>query len=82
LAREIVDNGGQAVGISTDLGNPDSVRQAFARIAHEFGHEGSSDATTPRPIAAAVFNASGRFVRKPLLELTLDEFAAGHDVSV
>src|ERR1700712_5432758 len=31
---------------------------------------------------AAVFNASGGFVRKPFLELTEKEFAAGYDVSV
>jgi NAD(P)-dependent dehydrogenase (short-subunit alcohol dehydrogenase family) len=30
---------------------------------------------------AAVFNASGRFVRKPFLDLTEDEFFAGLDVS-
>lgn len=30
---------------------------------------------------AAIFNASGRFVRKPFLELTEDEFSAGLDVS-
>jgi hypothetical protein len=28
-----------------------------------------------------VFNASGKFVRKPFLELTEDDFMAGLDVS-
>jgi NAD(P)-dependent dehydrogenase (short-subunit alcohol dehydrogenase family) len=73
LAEEIKSSGGKALGISTDVSSPESLKQAFAAIEQEFPNA---------PIAAAIFNASGRFVRKPLLELTLEEFSAGHDVSV
>jgi hypothetical protein len=31
---------------------------------------------------AAIFNASGGFVRKPFLDVTLEDFARGWDVSV
>jgi NAD(P)-dependent dehydrogenase (short-subunit alcohol dehydrogenase family) len=73
LAQEINSSGGKAIGISTDVSSPESLEQAFRKISEEF-----PDAS----FAAAIFNASGRFVRKPLLELSLEEFSAGHEVSV
>ncbi|KAI7077246.1 NAD(P)-binding protein, partial [Hortaea werneckii] len=32
-------------------------------------------------VAAAIFNASGRFVRKPLLDMSVEDFTGGYDVS-
>jgi len=73
LASEINSSGGKAIGISTDVSSEDSVKAAISKIKSEFGDV---------PAAAAIFNASGPFVRKPLLEMSVDEFTAGHEVSV
>ncbi|KAK4574560.1 hypothetical protein LTR86_001401 [Recurvomyces mirabilis] len=73
LAEEINKNGGKAIGISTDISDEKSVKAAFDKIKQEY-----KDA----PIAAAIFNASGRFVMKPLLEISVDDFGAGWHVGV
>ena len=72
LVKEINKSGGKAIGISTDVASAKSVKDAFGKIEEEFGGQGC---------AAAVFNASGRFVRKSVLELTEEEFTAGFEVS-
>lgn len=72
LVSEINGSGGKAVGISTDVTDPKSVQNAFRQIDKEFG--GAS-------LAAAVFNVGGRFVRKPFLELSLEDFQAGYDAN-
>ncbi|KAF2761917.1 NAD(P)-binding protein [Pseudovirgaria hyperparasitica] len=72
LAKEINGGGGKAIGISTDISNSQSVKDAFAKIEQEFGKDVA---------AAAIFNASGRFQRKPFLELTEEDFNVGLDVS-
>lgn len=72
LAQEI-NKHGKAIGISTDVSSPESLKEAFSKIEQEFGGA---------PIAAAIFNAGGRFVRKPLLELSLDDFFDQHQVTV
>ncbi|KAL1959095.1 hypothetical protein VTO42DRAFT_2882 [Malbranchea cinnamomea] len=69
VVEEIVRNGGHAVGFSADVTDPASVKDAFDQIARTFPDTN---------VAAAVYNASSGFVRKPFLELTLDEFAAGY----
>nr|POE98800.1 putative oxidoreductase [Quercus suber] len=71
LAKEINASGGKAVGISTDVSDEASVTAAFAKIADEF--PGAN-------VAAAVFNASGGFVRKSILEMSVAEFRTGWDV--
>ena len=72
LVQEINKSGGKAIGISTDVSSPDSLKEAFGKIEQEY--RGAS-------IAAAIFNASGRFVRKPLLEMSVEDFGAGWEVS-
>ena len=72
LVKEINNAGGKAIGISTDVSNEESVKSAFAQIKKEY--QGAS-------CAAAIFNASGRFVRKPLLEMTVDDFSSSWEVS-
>jgi len=72
LVKEIKGNGGEAIGISTDVSDPDSVKQAFNKIEQEY--KGAS-------VAAAVFNASGRFVRKGILDMSVEDFSAGWEVS-
>jgi NAD(P)-dependent dehydrogenase (short-subunit alcohol dehydrogenase family) len=61
LVKEINNAGGQAIGISADVSNEESIKSAFAQIKKEYQGAGC---------AAAIFNASGRFVRKPLLEMS------------
>lgn len=73
LAEEINKSGGKAIGISTDVSSEDSVKAAFKKIQEEFGSANC---------AAAIFNASGRFARKPLLETTVEDFEGSWKVSV
>ena len=73
LVEEINKSGGKAIGISTDVSNEESVKNAFKKIKEEFG-----DANC----AAAIFNASGRFARKPFLEMTVQDFTTSWEVSV
>ena len=72
LVKEIKGNGGEAIGISTDVSSPESVKQAFSKIEQEY--KGAH-------VAAAVFNASGRFVRKGILDMSVEDFSAGWEVS-
>ncbi|TAQ89369.1 hypothetical protein B7494_g2320 [Chlorociboria aeruginascens] len=68
IVEEIKSSGGQAVGISTDVSSPSSVSSAFKEIEKEF---------QGKKLAAAIYNVGGRFVRKPFLEMTLEEYEAG-----
>lgn len=72
LVEEINKSGGKAIGISTDVSSEESVKAAFDKIQQEY--KGAT-------CAAAIFNASGRFVRGPLLEMKVDDFTASYDVS-
>ncbi|CAL3962365.1 unnamed protein product [Diplocarpon coronariae] len=68
VVREINAAGGKAMGVSADVSSEASLEEAFAEIEREF--EG-------KRLAAAIYNVGGRFVRKPFLELTREEYAAG-----
>ncbi|KAJ5746244.1 Short-chain dehydrogenase/reductase SDR [Penicillium odoratum] len=70
VVEQINSSGGQAVGISTDVSDSNSVNAAFDQIEKKF--PGS-------PVAAAIFNPGGGFVRKPFLELTGDDFSNALD---
>ena len=72
LVKEIQAAGGKAIGISCDASDRQSVIKAFEAIKKEMG-----DAK----LAAAIYNVGGRFVRKPFLELTPDEFEAGWEAN-
>lgn len=73
IVSEINSSGGQAIGISTDVSSPSSVSAAFEQIKKEFSGE--------KKLAAAIFNVGGGFVRKPFLELTLEEYVSGYDAN-
>lgn len=74
LVEEIQKKGGWAEGISTDVSDAGSVQRAFEEVERiAGGKEGR--------VAAAVFNVGGRFIRKPFLELTQEEFEAGWDAN-
>ncbi|KAF2746497.1 NAD(P)-binding protein [Sporormia fimetaria CBS 119925] len=73
LAKEINSNGGKAIGISTDVADSSSVKNAVQKIKEEFGNDVGA--------AAAIFNASGGFRRSPFLELPEDVFTSSLAVS-
>lgn len=58
------------MGFSADLSDSQSVRSAFDKISQQYAGT---------PLAAAVFNPGGGYVRKPFLELTEKEFTAGYE---
>lgn len=70
IVKEINQAGGKAIGISTDVSSPEAVENAFAEIKKEF---------QGKKLAAAIYNVGGRFVRKPFLEMTLEEYEAGYE---
>jgi NAD(P)-dependent dehydrogenase (short-subunit alcohol dehydrogenase family) len=72
IVSEIKASGRNAVGISTDVASPSSVSSAFKTIAAQ---------TTDKNLAAAIFNVGGKFVRKPFLELTEEEYASGFEAN-
>ena len=72
LADEINKSGGKAVGIIADVSSSTSIDNAFEKIKQEFQGAGC---------AAAIFNASGKFFRKGILDMTEEEFGAGLEVS-
>lgn len=73
LVQEINNSGGKAIGISTDTSNEESVKSAFKTISQTY-----DDA----PCAAAIYNASGGFVRKPFLETQIEDLEKGWAVTV
>lgn len=74
LAKEINASGGKALGISTDVSDAKSLSAAVEAIRKEFGADVAA--------AAAIFNASGGFMRKPFLEVPPEKFAQSLAVSV
>ncbi|KAL3487583.1 hypothetical protein BJX62DRAFT_213361 [Aspergillus germanicus] len=68
LVEEINASGGKALGLSADLSDSNAVQSVFDKISQQFKDS---------PLAAAVFNSGGGFVRKPFLELTEEEFTNG-----
>lgn len=73
LAKEINSNGGKAIGISTDVSDASSLQKAVEAIKKEFGQDVAA--------AAAIFNASGPFMRKPFLETPAETFQGSIAVS-
>ncbi|KAJ4380600.1 hypothetical protein N0V86_003959 [Didymella sp. IMI 355093] len=73
LADEINKAGGKAIGVSTDVSSKDSLANALSAIKKEFGDNVGA--------AAAIFNASGGFLRKPFLEIDPSVFEQSLNVS-
>ena len=72
LVNEIEAAGGNAIGIRTDVTDGASVAKAFEKIKAEMNGG---------PLAAAIYNVGGRFIRKPFLELDEEEFMAGMEAN-
>ena len=62
------------MGISTDVSDNKSIKGMLEKVKREHGNDVKC--------AAAVFNASGPFARKPFLELTEEMMDAGYAGSV
>lgn len=71
IVNEINSSGGKAIGVPTDVADSSSVTAAFKTITDTYGNK----------CAAAVFNASGPFSRKPFLEQTETDFTRAMNVS-
>ncbi|KAK4691941.1 hypothetical protein P7C71_g5171, partial [Lecanoromycetidae sp. Uapishka_2] len=74
IVNEINKSGGKAIGISTDVSDSKSVKAMVESVKKEYGHDVKC--------AAAIFNASGAFVRKPFLELTEEVMDSSYAGSV
>ena len=70
IVKEIKASGRNAVGISTDVSSSASVSAALKTIAAE---------TANKNLAAAIYNVGGKFIRKPFLELTEEEYSSGFE---
>jgi NAD(P)-dependent dehydrogenase (short-subunit alcohol dehydrogenase family) len=71
VVQDINSSGGKAHGIRVDISDAASLKAAFDKITKELFPD--------TPLAAAVFNPGGGFVRKPFLELSEEEYAAGYN---
>ncbi|KAK3320864.1 hypothetical protein B0T19DRAFT_251225 [Cercophora scortea] len=69
IVSEIQQQGGQAVGISADTSDPQSLSTAFETIKKEH---------PDKKLAAAIFNVSGGLTFKSFLELNVDDIDASH----
>jgi NADP-dependent 3-hydroxy acid dehydrogenase YdfG len=72
IVNEINNAGGHAVGISTDTSDKDSVKKAFTLLKEQIGQG---------KLVAAIYNVGGRFIRKPFLELSDEEFESGWEAN-
>jgi NAD(P)-dependent dehydrogenase (short-subunit alcohol dehydrogenase family) len=74
LVKEINDKGGKAVGFETDVSDEKSTGSLIEKVKSEFGADIG--------LAAAIFNASGPFSRKPFLETTTEDYTKSFDVTL
>ncbi|SPQ27596.1 05d722bb-c4e7-41e9-b3f8-a7a5c2e93032 [Thermothielavioides terrestris] len=68
IVAEIRQQGGEALGISTDTADPQSVASAFETIKKEFA--------AGRKLAAAIYNVGAGFAIKPFLEVSVSDLDA------
>ncbi|KAF2172653.1 hypothetical protein M409DRAFT_62407 [Zasmidium cellare ATCC 36951] len=73
IEKGITDRGGDAFSVACDVSQPESVKNAFGKIEEVF---------PGRACAVAVFNATGPFVMKSVLDVEVEEFDKGYGVSM
>lgn len=73
IVTEIQKNGGKAVGVTADVADAASLKQAFQTINKELPDS---------KLAAAIYNVNGGFARKPFLELTSEDLNSARDGTV
>ena len=74
VAQEITQNGGSAIGIPTDVTSASGMTSTMDQVKSHFGSDIS--------VAAAVYNVASKFVRKPFLEQSPDEFLGSLEPSI
>lgn len=72
-------HGNKAVGFQTDVSSRAALKETLAAAGREFGFAKDDGGLK---VAAAVFNVSGSFVRKPFLELEEGDIEKGYEGSV
>lgn len=72
VVQDIQSRGGSAFGIAADVSDAKSVAEAFKQISAKY--PGSA-------VSTAVFNASSGIVRKPFLEVAVEEWDAAWAVN-
>ncbi|KAJ5370736.1 uncharacterized protein N7496_006828 [Penicillium cataractarum] len=74
VTREIKENGGSAISIPTDVTSASGMTATMDQVKAHFGSDIS--------IAAAVYNVASKFVRKPFLEQSSEEFLGSLEPSI
>ena len=74
VVESIKSTGGDAIGVLADVSSQKSMSQAFKTIKESKLFDGLY-------LGAAIFNAGSKFVRKPFLELSPEEFENGWEVN-
>ena len=75
IVSEINSKGGKALGVSCDVSDEKSVSGMIEKCKEFAGASGEMK------VAAAIYNVGGRFVRKPFLEMTTEEFGEGWEAN-
>ncbi|KAL7273349.1 hypothetical protein RUND412_003801 [Rhizina undulata] len=65
VVNDIKSSGGNALAVPADVTDASSVQSAFKTISEKFPNA---------PVAAAVFNANGKFTKGPFLETSLEDY--------
>lgn len=73
LVAEINGSGGHAVGYPTDVTDGSSMQSTMDKVKKEFG-----DFT----IAAAIYNVAAKFIRKPFLEQSEEDFMSSLEPTI
>ena len=82
LVEEINAAGGKAEGFEADVCDEESLKGAFGEMGKRLGDGGGGGKDeAPLAAAAAVFNASGKFERKSVLDTTVGEWEKGLHVA-
>lgn len=74
VAKEITDNGGLAIGIPTDVTSASDMTSTMDQVKTHFGSNIG--------IAVAVYNVASKFMRKPFLEQSSEEFLGSLEPSI
>lgn len=74
IAKEITQYGGSALSIPTDVTSASGMTSTMDQVKAQFGSDVS--------IAAAAYNVASKFVRKPFLEQSSEEFLGNLEPSI
>ncbi|MCJ1224875.1 hypothetical protein MMC12_001522 [Toensbergia leucococca] len=81
IVAEIRAAGGKAVGVRCDVCDSEAVGGVVKGLQEGKVFEGGEGGGGALEVAVGIFNVGGRFVRKPFLELSEEEFGAGWEAN-